>query len=166
MPFEFPVGYVDALRRRESGRAEGNYTIKARTSTASGAYQFVKKTWIGLGGAWGGDDSKAFGGLNPSRETQDAMFKKFTAQNASVLAGANIPLTSQNLYAAHFLGAGTARKILRMPDSARADIAAGSSATNANPFLRGLTVAGFKANIAKTFAGGSGEANFHPTAKV
>jgi hypothetical protein len=35
--------------------------IKSASSSASGLYQFIKSTWIGEGGQWGADGTKAFG---------------------------------------------------------------------------------------------------------
>ena len=36
------------IRRQESGKFEGKYDAKSKTSSASGAYQFLDKTWRGL----------------------------------------------------------------------------------------------------------------------
>jgi len=141
MTIKLPDSYWPLLARIESA---DNPMAKASTSSGSGLYQFLKATWIGEGGTWGKDMSKPFGGLKPSRDEQTARAKTFTAKNAAILAKAGVPINGATLYAAHFLGAGMAVKILAAPSSARADTLAGAAATNANPsILRGKTVAQF-----------------------
>lgn len=118
--------------------------IKAASSSASGLYQFIRSTWIGEGGKWGGDMSQAFGGLKPSPEEQLARAKSFTAKNAAYLSSKGIPINKASLYAAHFFGPGTAAKVIGADVDARADHIAGTAATNANPsILRGKTVGQF-----------------------
>src|SRR5690606_29158647 len=133
--------YFDRLAQVESGNRP---YIKASTSSASGLFQFIKSTWTSLGGSWGSDSSKAFGGLRPSEAEQRQRINTFTQQNANILARAGIPLTGANLYAAHFLGAGTAKTILGAPDSASVSGLVGSNVVSANPFLRGMDVGDFK----------------------
>src|SRR3546814_6016638 len=62
---EIPESYWPMLSKIES--ADRPY-VKAGSSSASGLYQFIKSTWIGEGGRWGADMSKAFGGLQPGSE--------------------------------------------------------------------------------------------------
>jgi hypothetical protein len=136
-----PDDYWPLLAQIESG---GRPYIKAPTSSASGLYQFIKQTWIGEGGQWGSDPSQAFGGLRPSEAEQTQRAKTFTQKNADYLKRMGIRITKSSLYAAHFLGAGTAVKILCADIGSRADVLAGPAATNANPsILRGKTVAQF-----------------------
>lgn len=144
-PMEFqgtiPDDYWPMLSRIESN--DRPY-VKAATSSASGLYQFIRSTWIGEGGQWGSDLTKAFGGLKPSPEEQLARAKTLTANNAAYLAGKGLPINKASLYAAHFFGAGTAAKVIAADVHARADLIAGSKATNANPsILRGKTVGQF-----------------------
>ncbi len=138
-----PPGYFEMLARIESGNRP---YVKASTSTASGLYQFIRKTWIGEGGAWGSFAGVAFGGLKPSVDEQTARARSFTMKNARHLQQQGIPINSATLYAAHFFGAGTAAKVLKAADRDRADVLAGPAATNANPsILRNKTVREFKA---------------------
>lgn len=117
---------------------------KATSSSASGLYQFIRATWIGEGGKWGGDMSQAFGGLKPSPAEQLERAKTFTAKNANYLRRQGIPINKASLYAAHFFGAGTAAKVIAANVKARADLIAGKAATDANPsILRGKTVGQF-----------------------
>lgn len=138
---DIPADYWPMLSKIES--ADRPY-IKAGTSSASGLYQFIKSTWIGEGGTWGTDMSKAFGGLKPSTEEQLARAKSFTAKNANYLTKQGIPINKASLYAAHFLGVVTAAKVIGADVNARADLIAGEAATKANPsILRGKTVGQF-----------------------
>jgi hypothetical protein len=140
-PGLIPDDYWPMLAQIESG--DRPY-VKAPTSSASGLYQFVKSTWIALGGKWGDDPSLAFGGLRPTPEEQLERAKTFTAANAAYLQRQGIPINKASLYAAHFFGPVTAAKVIASEVSARADLIAGASATSANPsILRGKTVGEF-----------------------
>lgn len=142
-----PDDYWPTLAKIESGNRP---YVKASTSSASGLYQFIRGTWLGEGGKWGPNNGAAFGGLMPSVDEQTARAKSFTEKNVKVLQGAGIPVNKATLYAAHFLGAGTAKAILAAPDSADAGKIAGEAATDANPsILRGKSVRQFKDWLAK-----------------
>lgn len=138
---EIPADYWPMLSKIES--ADQPY-VQARSSSASGLYQFIRSTWIGEGGAWGPTLRPAFGGLKPSVEEQLARAKTFTAKNAAVLKAKGVPINKASLYAAHFFGAGMAAKVIAADVKARADLIAGPQATAANPsILKGKTVGQF-----------------------
>jgi hypothetical protein len=138
---DIPDDYWPMLSKIESG--DRPY-IKAGTSSASGLYQFIRSTWIGEGGKWGGDMSQAFGGLRPSVEEQLQRARSFTEKNADYLRRVGVPINKASLYAAHFFGAGTAAKVIKADVDSRADHIAGKAATDANPsILRGKTVGQF-----------------------
>lgn len=118
--------------------------VQAKSSSASGLYQFIRSTWIGEGGKWGPTLRPAFGGLKPSVEEQLARAKTFTMKNARILQSHGIPINRASLYAAHFFGAGTAARVIKAGVDERADTIAGKAATDANPtILRGKTVGQF-----------------------
>lgn len=136
-----PDSYWPLLAQIESG---GRPYVKAPASSASGLYQFIRSTWQGEGGQWGGDPSKAFGGLKPSEAEQLARARTFTQKNVDYLAARGIPINVASLYAAHFLGQVTAAKVIGADVNSRADLIAGPKATDANPsILRGKTVGQF-----------------------
>lgn len=138
---EIPDDYWPMLSKIES--ADQPY-VQAKSSSASGLYQFIRSTWIGEGGAWGPTLRPAFGGLKPSVQEQLSRAKTFTAKNAAVLKAKGIPINKASLYAAHFFGAGMAAKVIGADVNARADLIAGEAATEANPsILRGKTVGQF-----------------------
>lgn len=136
-----PDDYWPMLSKIESG--DRPY-VKASSSSASGLYQFIRATWIGEGGSWGTDMSQAFGGLRPPVSEQLARAKSFTAKNAAILQAKGLPVNKASLYAAHFFGAGMAAKVIGADVGERADLIAGTAATNANPsILKGKTVGQF-----------------------
>jgi hypothetical protein len=136
-----PDAYWPMLAQIESGNRP---YIKANTSSASGLYQFIRSTWCRFGGQWGSDLSQAFGGLKPSLDEQLRIAKAFTEQNAEILKAKGIPINNASLYAAHFLGAGTAAQVIAADVAAMADLIAGPEATKANPtILKGKTVGQF-----------------------
>lgn len=136
-----PDDYWPLLAKIESGNRP---YIKAATSSASGLYQFIKSTWLGEGGSWGGDPGVAFGGLKPSVEEQLRRAKTFTQKNAAYLRQRGIPINKASLYAAHFFGPLTAAKVIAADVNARADWIAGPAATKANKsILRNKTVGQF-----------------------
>lgn len=140
-PGSIPDDYWPLLAQIESGNRP---FVKAPTSSGSGLYQFIKSTWIGEGGQWGADMSQAFGGLRPSVEEQLRRVKSFTQKNAAYLRQHLIPINKASLYGAHFLGMEVAAEVVAADVNARADLIAGTKATNANPsILRGKTVAQF-----------------------
>lgn len=144
---DIPDTYWPMLSKIESG--DQPY-VQAKSSTASGLYQFILTSWVGEGGVWGKDAKgeyirrPAFGGLKPSPAEQLARAKTFTARNAAVLKARAIPINRASLYAAHFFGAGMAAKIIGADVKARADLIAGPDATAANrSILDGKTVGQF-----------------------
>ena len=144
---DIPDDYWPMLSKIES--ADRPY-VKARTSSASGLYQFIRSTWLGEGGQWGGDSSQAFGGLRPSVDEQLTRAKTFTEKNAAYLRKRGIPVNRASLYAAHFFGAGTAAKVIGADVNDRADLIAGPAATKANKsILQGKTVGQFLAWLHK-----------------
>lgn len=136
--------YATTTISRESG---GNPLAKNPRSSASGTYQFTKATWQSVGGAWGSDPTKAFGGLTPSPAEQKMRFDKLTSRNGNGLAAAGLAATNAALYAAHFLGLAGAIKVLTAPASASLAQLVGSTVMKANPQLQGFTVADFKSWI-------------------
>lgn len=140
--------YATATAGRESA---GNVLAKNPLSSASGLFQFTKATWQALGGQWGPDPTKPFGGLTPSLAEQQSRFDQLTSANASGLQRAGLAASNAALYAAHVLGLGTALRVLTAPPSASLANLVGSAVMAANPQFRGFTVANFI-----NWAGGQG----------
>lgn len=139
-----PDGYLGMLSRIESG--DRPY-VRAKSSSASGLFQFIRATWQGEGGKWGPTARPAFGGLRPPIDEQYARARTFTLKNAAALVKAGIPVNRASLYAAHFLGAGTAVDALHpgVATSTRMDALVDPDAVRANPTIlgQGRTLAQF-----------------------
>lgn len=141
LPSTIPDSYWPMLSKIESN--DRPY-VQAKSSSASGLYQFIRSTWIGEGGEWGPTLRPAFGGLKPSPEEQLRRAKTFTAKNASYLKNRGIPTNKASLYAAHFFGPVTAARVISADVNERADLLSGEAATAANPsILKGKTVGQF-----------------------
>lgn len=135
-----PGDYYSTLAQIESNN---QLYARARSSTASGLYQFIRSTWESLGGRWGTDSSQAFGGLRPSREEQTRMVERLTTQNMGVLERAGLAINKATLYAAHFLGAGAAARILSAPANAPIEQYTTEAQRRANPSILRGTVGDF-----------------------
>ena len=137
-----PDSYFALLSKIESG--DRPY-VKAPTSSGSGLYQFIRSTWLGEGGQWGSDMTKAFGGLTPPVSEQTTRARSFTQKNADALQRAGIPVNNASLYASHFLGAGTAIKALRgaLTDPIADHVDDGAIAANPTILGGGKTVRDF-----------------------
>lgn len=131
--------YLPSIRSSESG---GNDSAKNPTSTATGRYQFLKSTWNDLVNRYPNTGLTYEGRLDPQQ--QEVAIRLFTAENARQLRTNGVPLNNGTLYAAHFLGAGDAVKVLNATNGLVSDYVP-ARVVNANSFLRGMTVAQFKA---------------------
>lgn len=130
--------YLASTRSSESG---GNDRAKNPKSTATGRYQFLGSTWNGLAKKYPQLGLTPDGRYDP--EQQERAMMRFTYDNANSLDRAGIPITNGTLYAAHFLGDGGARKVLRANPNTPVAQLVGGDVISANPFLRGMTVADF-----------------------
>lgn len=134
----------------ESG---GNPKSKARTSSATGLMQALNATWLGLirdhrPDIMTGRSQSAVLALRLDPSLSIEMLARFTEDNLRVMgAGA----AQGDIYLAHFLGAGTARKVLQAPSGSLAINYTGSAAAKANPTIikPNTTVAQLRAWAAK-----------------
>lgn len=153
--------YLLAQARLESGL---NPAAKARTSSASGLYQFIDSTWLetldrhgaGLGFGSAADAIQSVGGkarVTDGSVRQEIMALRFDPAASALMAGAlandNSAVLSgvlgrepdaAELYMAHFLGAGGATKFLRQlasnPDVVAASILPAPAAANRTIFYK------------------------------
>lgn len=131
--------YLPSIRASESG---GNDAAKNPASTATGRYQFLTSTWNNLVDRYPNAGLTVNGRLDPQQ--QEVAIRLFTAENARYLQGKGVPLSNGTLYAAHFLGASDAAKVLSASSGQVADFVP-AKVIRANPFLRGMSVSEFKA---------------------
>lgn len=137
---DIPSGYYERLAQIESNNRP---FARAATSTASGLYQFTRSTWERLGGVWGGNSGQAFGGFRPSEAEQRRRVEQLTQENAQILRRSNIDVNASTLYAAHFLGATGARRILNAPRDTPIEQVTGADQRRANPTILRGTVGDF-----------------------
>lgn len=151
MSGQIPESYYASARASESG---GRGDAKNPNSSATGFFQFIDSTWNELRRRRPDLGLTADGRGNAAQE--DRAMRAFTEENAKALIRGGVAITNGTLYAAHFLGAGGALKVLTAPMGASVAQVVGASVIAANRFLEGMTVADFTA-WSERKGGGSGE---------
>lgn len=134
---------ADFMRRARRAESSGNDSAKNPRSSATGRYQFIDSTWISTYKDEFGDTGETDAQILAKRKSgkmQDRLMKRLTDSNAAGLRAAGIPVTTGNLYLAHFAGIAGARALHQNPN-ASAESVLGSKVIKANPFLRGKTAA-------------------------
>lgn len=128
------ASYLGAVANREYGRhlrpdASGNvnWGVQSDTSSATGVYQFIDKTWLGQMKKGGGSIPASLGidiagksdseilALRSNPKLQAVAMASFTLENKNALQAAfpGRPVTDTDLYLAHFLGSGGATSFIR-----------------------------------------------------
>lgn len=145
------AAYFANTRRAESG---GNDSAKNPNSSATGRYQFLDATWADLAQRHPELGLTPEGRNDPAQ--QEAAMKAFTMDNARQLTRAGVDVNPGTLYAAHFLGAGGASKVLRAPPDTPVASLVGPEVIQANPHLANMTVADFQQWAASKGGGANG----------
>ena len=156
------VGF-DYLLKTAQRESSLNTGAKAQTSSAAGLFQFIEQTWLGMvknHGAKYGLESEAaaitqdFNGryqiadpnqksailaLRHDAEVSSLMAAEYTQEASSVLqAGLGRAPRDAELYMAHFLGPGSAARLINLaetsPQSAAADVFPQAAAANKSIF--------------------------------
>lgn len=143
--------YFASTRRSESG---GNDNAKNPNSSATGRYQFLDSTWQGLAQQHPELGLTPDGRNDPAQ--QERAMKAFTMDNARQLKGAGVGVNPGTLYAAHFLGAGGASKVLSAAANTPVASLVGPEVVQANPQLANMTVGEFQQWAASKGGNGSG----------
>ncbi len=123
-------------------------------SSALGTGQFLASTWQDFAAA----NPDLFKGMSPAQvlaaRTDPALGTRaitwLAQQNADALTKAGVTPSGPALGIAHYLGAGTAAKVLQAPDNAPVAGFVSDAAVRANPELRTMTVAQLKQRYANT----------------
>lgn len=151
------TAFFQNARQSESG---GDDAAKNPNSTATGRYQFLEGTW--------GDLAKRHPelGLTPDGRTdpaqQERAMRVFTQENARQLGSAGIKPDPGSLYAAHFLGAGGASKVLGGDPNSPVSAYVDPSVIQANPQIANMTVGQFTQWANEK--GGNGAGGYAPPA--
>lgn len=132
----------ETLNRIMAIESRGKLKAKAPTSSALGLFQFLDGTWIATAkkhrpDLCQGRSQQQLLALRVDGTVCIELGARFTEDNAE---GIGHGFTDGDLYLAHFLGLGAARKFFRAAPGASAEALAGTKAVNANPtILRGKT---------------------------
>lgn len=150
----------------ESG---GDPTAKNPKSSAAGLGQFINSTWITMIRKYrpdvaAGKSATDLIALKSNAGLSREMTRRYAEENAAILGAAGFQATAGNVYLAHFAGPGGAKAILGANDAASVSSVLPSGVIEANPFLRGMTVADVKAWAMKRMGGeaGGGGAVYSP----
>jgi len=152
--------FFSATRNSESG---GNPNAKNPNSSAEGLYQFLEPTWNGLMASHPELGLTPDGRSDPAQ--QERAMRVFTADNARTLKSAGIGIDPGSLYAAHFLGAGGASKVLQGDPNSPVSAYVSPEVITANPQLGNMTVGQFR-EWAASKGGNSAGGYAAPTANV
>ncbi|MDW9506902.1 hypothetical protein GOA81_17985 [Sinorhizobium meliloti] len=151
-----PAGnVVDKIIGVESG---GNATAKNPNSSATGAGQFIASTWMNMVKKYrpdvaAGKSTPEILALRNDPALSREMTAAYTSENGEYLKNQGIETTDGNLYLAHFLGPGGASRVIKADPSAPVASVIGQDAVNANPFLKGKTIADLRAWSDKKMGG-------------
>jgi len=149
-----PKTVVDKIIGVESG---GRANAKNPLSSASGLGQFIDSTWISTVRKHRPDMAGMSDGELLKLKTDPAfgreMTEAHTQDNIDGLAAAGITPTDGNVYLAHFLGLGGARKALTASPEASVASVLGEGVVNANPFLREKTIGNLRSWATKKMGG-------------
>lgn len=154
---DIAADYFAATRASESA---GNDNAKNANSSATGRYQFIDGTWSDLMAAHPELGLTIDGRTDPAQ--QERAMRAFTADNARALKGAGLGVDPGSLYAAHFLGAGGATKVLQGDPNSPVSAYVSPEVITANPDLANMTVGQFK-NWAASKGGNSSGGYSAPT---
>ena len=118
--------YLDKVAMIESG---GNPNARASTSSASGLYQFTNPTWKSMVAKYGADTGIGLRDKN-NPDAQRVMAQLLSNENGAALKSAGFSPSNENLYLAHFLGAGGAKKVLSNPNAYASQLLPQAAAAN------------------------------------
>lgn len=124
----------------------GVATAKNPLSTATGLGQFIESTWLRMMRDYRPDLTRTMNraqllALRTDPALSREMVRNLARENESFLRARGHQITAGRLYLAHFLGPAGAHKALNSRAEQTVLEVMGASVVNANPFLRGKTIA-------------------------
>ena len=148
------TSYSDKVMPAESG---GAVDAKNPLSSAAGPGQFINKTWIAQMRQMRPDLANLSDQQILALRTDQTQGKplakaatiNYAQQNAPVLQASNIPINDTTLYAAHYLGAGGATKVLNAPADTPMAALVSPQVIAANPQMANQTNTQFINGLAK-----------------
>ncbi|MEW6629392.1 MAG: M23 family metallopeptidase [Pseudomonadota bacterium] len=132
---------TDRIVHVESG---GSSRAKNPLSSATGAGQFISKTWIRMMNTYRPDLARSLSTADLLALRYDAtlsreMVRNLAREGEAYLRARGHQITAGRLYLCHFLGMEGAHQVLAAPASAQLSAVLGSAVIQANPFLTGKT---------------------------
>jgi len=124
--------FLDRVAMAESG---GNPNARAKTSSASGMYQFTDPTWKGMVKNYGAQTGITEADKN-NPEKQKIMADLLTKENANAYKSAGITPDETDLYMAHFLGAPSAVRARKNMNAYGAELFPKAAQANKNIFYK------------------------------
>lgn len=140
-----PDATYAVIKHIESG---GNWSAKNPKSSAAGLYQFTEGTWEDVMRRAPELGLTLSGRTSMNTTQQEKAMRWFTAQNVRTLTRNGIEPTIENIYAAHFLGAERAAKVLKSPADFKMKVLISADAMSANDFSNSMRVRDFKTWLA------------------
>lgn len=137
---------VDQIIGDESG---GDPTARNPRSSATGAGQFISSTWLDLikrerpDVARGKSDRELLALRNDPKLSRQ-MTGAYARQNSQVLVDNGLAASNVNISMMHLLGPGEGIRALKASPSTRMESIVSQQTLNANPWMRGKTVADLK----------------------
>jgi len=133
---------TDRIVHVESG---GSARAKNPNSSATGAGQFITKTWIRMMNTYRPDLARTLSTADLLALRYDAtlsreMVRNLAREGEAYLRARGHQITAGRLYLCHFLGMEGAHQVLAASGSAQLSAVLGSPVIQANPFLTGKTV--------------------------
>jgi len=140
---------TSAMTNRIVGAESGGRANAANErSTALGAGQFIRGTWLDLLARYRPDltgTPDELAALRTDPKLSAEMVEHYTAENAKGLSRAGHAATPGNLYLSHFAGPSGALKVLAADPTASVRSVLGERAVASNPFLDKMTVGDLRA---------------------
>lgn len=132
---------TDRIVHVESG---GSSRAKNPLSSATGAGQFISKTWIRMMNTYRPELARSLSTADLLALRYDAtisreMVRNLAREGEAYLKARGHQITAGRLYLCHFLGMEGAHQVLASPGSAQLSAVLGSAVIQANPFLTGKT---------------------------
>ncbi|RTM03043.1 MAG: M23 family metallopeptidase [Hyphomicrobiales bacterium] len=132
---------TDRIVHVESG---GSARAKNPLSSATGAGQFITKTWIRMMNTYRPDLARSLSTTDLLALRYDAtlsreMVRNLAREGEAYLRARGHQITAGRLYLCHFLGMEGAAQVLAAPGSMQLSAVLGSAVIQANPFLTGKT---------------------------
>jgi hypothetical protein len=158
-----PASTADSVVNRiVSAESGGNANARNPNSSAGGVGQFLDGTWLQMVRKYrpdlaDGKTDRAILALKTDPDLGREMTGRYAHENAAGLRTAGFEATPGNIYLAHFLGSGDAKKALGARDETPLAELLPAAVITANPFLRGHDVGWIKSWAAGKMVGAASD---------